>query len=270
MRTQRWWIILILTSQVAWAQGPGRTAPTDSCPVSPRYCQARAPENGLPHDYPRRAFLMSFRTRCALGLMARLRQRPGGLLNPAFAPRACDLMARFLGATPGEWRAITIAAMRTSQLKTTAVGRQLNGQMHAALSLLREPGRAARPGPLGPEASSLSPQERVPFSPQGSAQLARRARAVRVALERAALRRTGHPIGLATGACTARLRVSRRGRVKRMTRLRCSVEGLRGTFWRAAFLHSPLRLMPTGRPYSVWVRVIADRPEPGLRDGFTH
>lgn len=142
-------------------------------------------------------------------------------------------------------------------------------QMHAALPLLKRPQPSPERGPaprLSPSPTYQSPR----FSPQASFRLARRVRAVRVAIERAALRRIDHPVPLATGVCTARLLVSHTGRVTRMTRLRCSTEGLRATLWRAAFLSRPLRLMPATHRYAVWIRVIANIPEPGLLDGFTH
>lgn len=125
MRTLALWTALILISHTAfaWALDTGRSAPANPCPLAHRYCQARAPESGLPHDYPPRVFLTSFRTRCALTLMTRLRQRAGGLFNPAIAPRVCGLMAQFLGATPGEWRALMIVEADGSQLKTTPAGK---------------------------------------------------------------------------------------------------------------------------------------------------
>ncbi len=254
---------LLLTTMSAVAMPAGSPTPLNPCPIASRYCRAQAAESGIPHDYPSPAFLFQMRAHCTLTMAQKLAQNPDGLLGPAFAPRLCRLMAAFLGATPGEWRALVIAQMRTGDLKTTAAGRQLARQIKAAAAaqLHQAPaGNQIAPAPAGGEWAPGS----IWASREVAMAVARRLRAVRVAMERAALRKTGTPVRLPTGVCRATLVLSAAGRVRQMAQLQCSNEGLQTAFWRAVFERGPLIMLPGAGPHRVRITVVAPIAEPGV------
>ena len=241
----------------------GSPTPANPCPIAQRYCRARGPESGVPHDYPPRSFLQQMRVRCSMTLMQKLARGPQQLFGLGLAPRLCRLMGAFLGATPGEWRALVIAQMGGGDFKATPAGRQLMRQVKAAArsQLTPTPGGGPFPRPelgVGPGPTRILPSQAA------SAALARRLRVVRVALERAAIRKTGRPVRLPTGVCSAILVLSPGGRVHQMMRPHCSSPGLQSAFWQAVFVHGPLLALTGSAPYRVHVRVIAPLAEPGL------
>ncbi len=255
-------LMLLFAAGVAAAGLAGSPTPQNPCPVAISYCRARSPESALPHDYPPPAFLARMRAQCARTLMEKLAMGPRTLLGPGFAPRLCRVMSAFLGATPGEWRAVIIAQMRTGNLKETAAGRQLKRQLKAAVAAQLAQGAAPNP-PARPSVARTVPQPRR-VSLAASMVVAGRLRAVRVAMERAAMRRSGGPVRLPTGVCSAILTLSPTGRVRQMKRLRCSNEGLREAFWRAVFSGGPLFSLANPRGRRVRVRVVAPLAEPGV------
>ena len=240
---------LLWAAVAAQAALKGSLIPQNACPAPARYCRAGAPESGLPHDYPPPAFLAHLRIQCTRTLRQKFAMGPDTVLGPGFAPRLCRLTSAFLGATPGEWRAIIIAQMRRGTLKETAAGRQLKRQIKGAVTA--EMAQAPAPRVSAPPAAMV---------------IATRLRAVRVAMERAAIRRTGHPVMLPTGACSAVLTLSPSGRVRQMKQLRCSNEGLQNAFWRAVFSGGPLRALASPDGRRVRVHVIAPVAEPGVAD----
>lgn len=238
----------------------GSPTPANPCPIAQRYCRAGGAESGVPHDYPPRGFLFQMRAHCSLTMMQRLARGPQQLFGPGFAPRLCSLMTSFLGATPGEWRALVIAQMNGGNLKTTAAGRQLMRQLKAVGTAQLAPAPAG--GPFAP--SPTGPLGQMSISQSASAALARRLRIVRVALERAAVRRSGTPVRLPTGVCSATLVLSPNGRIHQMMRPHCSNAGLQNAFWQAVFMRGPLLALSGSTPRRVYVRVVAPLAEPGL------
>ena len=242
----------------------GSPTPINPCPIAQRYCQARAPESGVPHDYPPRNFLMQMRIRCSMTLMQKLARGPQQLFGPGLAPRLCRLMGAFLGATPGEWRALVIAQMGGGDFKTTPAGRQLMRQVKAAAKSQLTPTPGGRPFARRLVGAPSGEPAWIAVSRAANAALAERLRVVRVALERAAIRKTGGPVRLPTGVCSATLVLSPRGRIHQMRRPRCSNPGLQNAFWQAAFMHGRLLALTGLTPYRVHVRIIAPLAEPGL------
>ncbi|MHB1513008.1 MAG: hypothetical protein ACYCTF_02525 [Acidiferrobacter sp.] len=252
--------VLLWATVAAHAALTGSLIPQNACPAPARYCRAGAPESGLPRDYPPPTFLTHLRIQCTRTLRERFAMGPQTLLGPGFAPRLCRLTSAFLGATPGEWRAVIIAQMRSGNLKQTAAGRQLKRQIKAAVAA-----QVAQ--------ASTTPALATPRSgagafggPRTSANtvIAARLHAVRVAMERTAMRRTGHPVMLPTGVCSAVLTLSPAGRVRQMKRLHCSNEGLQQAFWRAVFSGGPLHLLASPDGRRVDVHVVAPMAEPGV------
>ena len=241
----------------------GSPTPINPCPIAQRYCRARGPESGVPHDYPPRSFLMQMRIRCSMTLMQKLMRGPQQLFGPGIAPRLCRLMGAFLGATPGEWRALVIAQMRGGDFKTTPAGRQLMRQVKAAAKSQLTPTAGDHPF-APPRISAPAEPAWIAVSRAANAALAGRLRVVRVALERAAIRNTGRPVRLPTGVCSATLILSPRGRIHQMRRPRCSNPGLQNAFWQAAFMHGRLLTLTGPIPYRVHVRIVAPLAEPGL------
>ncbi|MHB1566924.1 MAG: hypothetical protein ACYCXG_09455 [Acidiferrobacter sp.] len=268
MTISRWYggILAILWSISAYALPIGSLQPLNACPLARHFCRATSAEQGIPQDYPTPALLGAFRMRCTISFMQKM-ARPGGIFNPALGPRVCNMAAAFVGATPGEWRALAITQMRGHALNQTAVGRQLLRQIKAGFQSLiaGSSGSVARPPRMrAPTPGGFS------VSTRASALVARRVRAVRVAMERAAIERTGAPVRLAVGRCRATLVLSPRGRVEEMIGTRCSNAGIRRAFDRAVFNGQPLRVGGGGRSRRVHVAVIAALAEPGSEDGFTH
>ena len=241
----------------------GSPTPANPCPIAQRYCRARGPESGVPHDYPPRRFLRQMRIHCSLTLMQKLARGPQQLFGLGLAPRLCHLMGAFLGATPGEWRALVIAQMGGGDFKTTPAGQQLMRQIKAAARSQLTPVPHGGPFPR-PGVGTASGPAWIPDSRAASAALARRLRLVRVALERAMILKTGRPVRLPTGVCTAVLILSPSGRVRQMMRPHCSNSGLQNAFWQAVFMHGPLLALTGRTPYRVHVGVIAPLAEPGL------
>ncbi|MHB8252516.1 MAG: hypothetical protein ACYDEV_02160 [Acidiferrobacter sp.] len=208
--------------------------------------------------------MVGFRQNCTLRFMQKLAQT-GGLLNPSMAPRICGMAAGFLGATPGEWRAIGIAGMQGQPFNQTAAGRQLLGQIKADVHAFVKNAQAR--AAVSP--STMAPEENNRASAMASYLVARRLRAVRVAMERAAIRQTGSPVRLPVGSCQAWLFLSPSGQVQKMASLQCSGLGIQEAFKRAVFNGQPLVVgMETGTR-RVRVEVFAPLAEPGARDGFT-
>ena len=133
MRMTQWCLGLVLSllSVTVYALSAGSTDPRNGCHIAARYCRARGAEENLPQDYPPPMFLGPLQAHCSITAMRKF--RPDGIINPAVGPRLCDLMARFLGATPGEWRAVVMAQMRGGNFNDSAAGRQLLWQIKAAL-----------------------------------------------------------------------------------------------------------------------------------------
>lgn len=243
--------------------------PLNPCPVANHYCRARAAEAGLPRDYPTRVFLENFEAQCSQKWLRSMAQRVNGILSPSFGPRLCRLMGHFLGATPAEWRAVVISQMRTGHLKTTPVGQQITRQMKAGMASFLRAAEHRTPTPFVNAPAAMHEAPIASASRLADVLVARRLRAVRVAMERGAVRRTGSPLPLATGSCQAELSLSPRGRVKQMSDIHCSNLRLQTAFSRAILDGGPLRILPSVRPYHVIVRVFAPLAEPGLHDGFT-
>lgn len=268
MTISRWYggIVAILWSISAYALPIGSLRPLNACPLARHFCRATSAEQGIPRDYPTPALLGAFRMRCTISFMQKI-ARAGGVLNPALGSRICNMAAAFVGATPGEWRALAIMQMRGRLINHTAVGRQLLRQIKAGFqSLIAGPSGSVPPPPRmwAPAPGGLS------VSTRASILVARRVRAVRVAMERAAIERTGAPVRLAVGRCRATLVLSPRGRVEEMIDTHCSNAGIRRAFDRAVFNGQPLVVGGGGRPRRVHVAVTASLAEPGSADGFTH
>ncbi len=260
-------LMLLFAAVAATAGLKGSPLPVNPCPVAPSYCQARSPESGLPQDYPPPAFLARMRAHCTQMLTGKLTAGPDTLFGPGFAPRFCRIISAFLGATPGEWRAVIIAQMRTDNLKETAAGHQLKHQLKRQIkaAVMAQVAQGTAPGlPSRPPAAAPAYPRPRRVSLAASMVVAGRLRAVRVAMERAAIRRTGGPVRLPTGVCDAVLTLSPAGRVRQMKRLHCSNEGLRGAFRRAVFSGGALFSLARRPQLRVRVRVAAPLAEPGI------
>ena len=252
--------VLLWATVAAHAALTGSLIPQNTCPAPARYCRAGAPESGLPPDYPPPTFLAHLRIQCTRTLRERFAMGPQTLFGPGFAPRLCRLTSAFLGATPGEWRAVIIAQMRSGNLKRTAAGRQLKRQIKAAVAAeVAQASTAGRPVPPSGADAFGGPQRA-----SAGMVVAARLRAVRLAMERTAIRRTGHPVMLPTGVCSAVLTLSPAGRVRQMKRLHCSNEGLQQAFWQAVFSGGPLHLLASPDGRRVDVHVFAPIAEPGV------
>ncbi len=202
---------------------------------------------------------MPFRTQRPMPLMQKLAQAPGDSSVPPSGPAHALVVGAFLSATPGEWRAIAITEMRTNDLKSTAAGRQLIRQIKVAATA-----QGAATTPPGAEAGAPFKPQWTPASRIASGMLARRLRALRVAEERATMRRAGAPVPLPTGICRATLVLSSAGGVRKMTRPGCSNTGLQNAFLRAVFARETLRALVGPGPRLVHVNTIAPVSEPGL------